>query len=129
MAGNHRATDPPYASEKERNLNDDELYDSHREYNLTKITERSKDEEPSSSRMTSGVNLDGDDLPGIKDDVKQILSSAIRKDEEMENEQLSFYSNANDSSVLSNRQRLNDTHPPSRDIGEHLMSEAMRNKH
>ena len=36
---------------------------------MTKITERSKDEEPSSSRMKSEVNLDGDDLPGIKDDV------------------------------------------------------------
>ena len=102
MASNNSVTNPPYASKIERNVND-ELYDSHREYNLTKITERSKDEEPSSSRMTSGVNLDGEDLPGIKDDVKQILSSAIRKDEEMENEQMSFYSNANDSSVLSNR--------------------------
>ena len=42
---------------------------------------------------------------------------------------IDFYSNANDSSVLSNRQRLNGTHAPSRDIGEHLMSEAMRNQH
>ena len=78
-------------------------------------------------------------VTGVKEDVQAILSSAIRADENQEN--TSFYSNGldgmDDESVISNRQRLNETHPPSRDIGqhlasnyqapsEHLMSEAMK---
>ena len=63
--------------------------------------------------------MNGSDLPGIKDDVKAILSSAIRGDE---NE--SFYSNDRnallDESEISNRHRLNETHTPARDMGDHL---------
>ena len=84
-------------------------------------------------------------LSEVQEDVKAILSSAIRRDEALDN--TSFYSNngldaIDDSSVISNRQRLNDTHAPS-GVGKHLpasgnsllkpqehyISEAMRNQH
>ena len=52
------------------------------------------------------------------------MAGAIRAEEEKDN--TSFYSNALDaldqSSVISNRQRLNDTHPPVRPVGAHLES-------
>lgn len=70
--------------------------------------------------MTAEAAPTADDLLGIQDDVKAILSSAIRGEEKEE----SFYTNernALDESALSNRHRLNETHRPAGEmIGEHL---------
>lgn len=61
------------------------------------------------------------DVSEVQEDVKAILHSAIRADENQEN--TSFYSNGlDDESVISNRQRMNETYPPNREMGQHLAS-------
>ena len=107
--------------------------DIRNQYNLTEITEKSGDQDATPSRVIS--RLEGTErvqkeqratapdafesrlsTEDVQEDVKAILSSAMRSKERADEE--SFYSNGLDaidqSSVISNRQRLNDTHAPRR---------------
>ena len=142
--------------------------DVRNQYNLTEITEKSGDQDATPSRAIS--RLDGAEqarreqrakgrdalearltTEDVQDDVQAILSSAMRGRDRPDDE--SFYSNGLDamdeSSVISNRQRLNDTRPPRRpddagssmgqhlDAGssnfqppaDHILSEAMKKQH
>ena len=68
---------------------------------MTKITERSRDEELASGRLTKVI--EHEEVDGVNDDVKAILSSAMRADEASQihprdegQENTSFYSNGLD---------------------------------